>query len=184
RPGAVEYVFPKGENAQRMVDRLQASGWRGEIVGPHGSGKSALLATLIPLLEQAGRKTLLIELHDGQRRIGVNLEDTVDVDTPAVLVIDGYEQLGRLSRWKVKRFCRQHRLGLLVTAHTPVGLPDLFETTVTVELAQKIVEQLQGESARCVTAEDVALRFSHHKGDLRETLFDLYDFHQQRRRGQ
>jgi len=142
------------------------------------------LATLHPAIERSDRSVCTIELHDGQRRIGVNLEDTVDVDTPAVLVIDGYEQLGRLSRWKVKRFCRQHRLGLLVTAHTPVGLPDLFETTVTVELAQKIVEQLQGESARCVTAEDVALRFSHHKGDLRETLFDLYDFHQQRRRGQ
>ena len=183
RPGALPFLFPNGMTAAQLVERLRGSAWWGQIVGPHGSGKSALLATLRPAIERSGRSVYAIELHDGQRRIAVNLEEAVDTDSPAVLAVDGYEQLGRLSRWKVKRFCRQRGLGLLVTAHTPVGLPDLFETTVTVELAQEIVDQLQGESPRCVTAEDVAQRFSHHQGDLRETLFDLYDLHERRRRG-
>ncbi len=46
RPGALAYRFPPGESAATLVERLAASGWRGQIVGPHGSGKSTLVAAL------------------------------------------------------------------------------------------------------------------------------------------
>ena len=49
------------------------NGWWGEILGPHGAGKSALLATLIPAVERAGRRPVLVELHDGQRRLPLDL---------------------------------------------------------------------------------------------------------------
>jgi len=180
RPGAVPFLFSGGVSAEQLVERLRGNGWWGQIVGPHGSGKSALLATLRPAIERAGRHVSVIELHDGQRRLPADFRLALDVKTPSVLIVDGYEQLGLLSRWKVGRRCRRRGIGLLVTAHTSVGLPDLFETQVTAELAQQVVEQLLGGAASRATAEEIADRLARHKGDLRETLFDLYDLHERR----
>ena len=178
RPGAMPFLFRGGCSADQLVERLRGNGWWGQIVGPHGSGKSTLLATLCPAIERAGRHVSLIELHDGQRRLPADYRRAVDAETPSVLIVDGYEQLGRLSRWKVGHHCRRRGIGLLVTAHTSVGLPDLFETEVTVETARKVVEQLLGGAASRVTAEHIADRLTRHKGNLRETLFDLYDLHE------
>jgi len=184
RPGAIPYCFPPGQSAQGLVRRLRHSAWQGQIIGPHGSGKSALLAALIPAIEDAGRRTILIGLHDGQRRLPIDLKRPSPLDSSTVLIVDGYEQLGRLSRFRLKRFCRRHGIGLLVTAHRPVGLPELFHTATSLGLAQQVVAQLLGERGTLITSEDVAERFSRHGGDLRETLFDLYDLYEHRcRRG-
>jgi hypothetical protein len=183
RPGGLPYLFASGATAADLVDQLRRNAWWGQVVGPHGSGKSALLATLMPAIERAGRRTLLVELHDGQRRLPVDLRRTPDLGGSTVLVVDGYEQLGLWHRLRLKRFCRRRGLGLLVTAHAPVGLPDLFHTAVNLEMAQQIVEQLQRGHPPQVTAEDVATRFSRHDGNMREVLFDLYDLYQLRRRG-
>ena len=183
RPGGTPYLFAAGEDAPRLVDRLRGIAWCGQIVGPHGSGKSALLAALVPAIEQAGRRTLLVELHDGQRRLPLELQSGPDLDRATVLIVDGYEQLGQWQRFRLKRFCRRGELGLLVTVHAPVGLPDLAHTSANLELAQQIVEQLQLGHPPHVTADDVAQRFALHGGNLRELLFDLYDLYQRRRRG-
>ncbi len=53
RPGAIPFLFPPGENAEELADRLRQAGWWGEITGPHGSGKSALLAALTAAIEHA-----------------------------------------------------------------------------------------------------------------------------------
>ncbi len=59
RPGAIPYVFPPGQSAAALIERMRESGWRGQIVGPHGSGKSALLATLAPAIEASGRPAVM-----------------------------------------------------------------------------------------------------------------------------
>lgn len=182
RPGAVPYCFPPGSNVQMLLGRLEQNGWCGEIVGPHGSGKSALLATLIPALERAGKRTCLIELHDGQRRLPVDLRGAPELQGDAVVIVDGYEQLGALARFRLRRFRRRRRLGLVVTAHAPVGFPGLFRTATDIELARRIVAALLDEHPSVIPPEDVAAAFSHHDGDMRETLFELYDLYEQRRR--
>ena len=181
RPGALPFQFPEGDDAARLVDRLASNGWWGQIVGPHGSGKSALLAALTPVIEQTGRDTRLIELHDGQRRLPLSLGSDARVSASTMLLVDGYEQLGRMSRFRLKRTCRRHAAGLLVTAHAPVGLPDLFRTSPELELALDIVGKLTHGYESCVNSRDVAQRFSRHGGNLREMLFDLYDVYEQRR---
>ena len=182
RPGAVPYCFPPGHGARDLVRRLRDGGWWGQIIGPHGSGKSALVAALVPAVEHAGRRTILVGLHDGQRRLGVDLRSPPAADASTLLIVDGYEQLGRLSRFRLKRFCRRRGIGLLVTAHRSVGLPELFRTATSVELARRVVARLLGEQSTLITPEDVAERFSRNDGDLRETLFDLYDLYEDRRR--
>ena len=65
-PGAIPYIFPPGENAETLVDRLRQAGWWGEITGPHGSGKSTLLAALTAAIERTGQRTILVALHDAR----------------------------------------------------------------------------------------------------------------------
>ena len=181
KPGAIPYVFPAGQNVAALVDRLRETGWWGEVVGPHGSGKSTLLETLIPAIHRVGRPTVLVALHDGQRRLPIKLSSDSRLRAPGVLVIDGYEQLGYWSRWIVKRFCRRQGMGLMVTAHASVGLPELYRTEVTSEAAERVIDQLLGGRSAPFSSQEVSERLAQHGGDLRETLFDLYDIYEQRR---
>ena len=182
RPGAVPFLFPPGLSAAALADRLRGSGWRGQIVGPHGSGKSALLAALVPAIEAAGRGVCPIELHDGQRRLPPGFPPQGNPPEPAVVIVDGYEQLSRFSRFRLRRVCARLGLGLLVTTHRPVRLPELFRTRPDLALAQRIVDRLLAQDRSLVTPEEVADRFSARQGDLREMLFDLYDVYERRRR--
>ncbi len=181
RPGALPFLFPAGQNAETLVGRLQQAGWWGEIIGRHGSGKSTLLAPLTAAIERAGQRTVLVTLHDGQRRLPLDLRRDGRLRPPLVLIVDGYEQLGRWRRLLLKRFCRRQGIGLLVTAHASMGLPPLCETTVTLDLAEQIVRQLLGNQSSPFTAAEVSQALSRRGGDLRETLFDLYDLYEQRR---
>lgn len=181
RPGAVPFVFPDGLDAESLVQRLRDHAWRGQIVGPHGSGKSALLAALRPAIEQAGKRVALVDLHDGQRRLPREVKRGLALDADAVLVIDGYEQLGMLGRFWLARQCARYRSGLLVTAHASVGLPELLVTATTPALARRIVEQLLVDTPAQITAAEIDAAFARHQGDLRETLFALYDLYESRR---
>ena len=102
RPGAIPFLFPPGEDAESLVRQLCENGWRGEIVGAHGAGKSALLAALIQSIELVGRRTVLVELHDGQRRLPLDLDRDSRLEPPVVLIVDGYEQLGRWRRFLLR----------------------------------------------------------------------------------
>src|SRR5581483_6754178 len=111
-----------------IVERLRQAQSHGEIVGPHGSGKSTLLAALVPAIEAAGRRVLQFTLHDGQRQLPPELLELPADATPTLVMIDGYEQLSRWSRWRLNRFIRRRGWGLLVTSHATAGLPTLFRT--------------------------------------------------------
>lgn len=181
RPGAIPFFFPPGQSAGQLVESLRSNQWRGEIVGPHGSGKSTLLCALIPDLRNAGRNTLLIELHDGQRRLPVDLRRTDGLTENTVVIVDGYEQLSLWSRVRLKRFCRRRGLGLVVTSHKSAGMPLLFHTAPRVTLAEDVVRFLLRGQPGLVDSGDLAQRFDRHRGDLRELLFELYDLFEQRR---
>jgi hypothetical protein len=181
RPGALPFLFPPGQNAETLVGRLRECAWQGEILGPHGTGKSALLASLIPALEHAGQRTLLVELHDRQRRLPLDPDRRRRLQPFTMLLVDGYEQLSRYRRWRLRRLCRRRGWGLLVTAHASVGLPELFRTAPTPELAGEIVRRLLAGQACPFSTDELAACFARQRGDLREMLFDLYDLYERRR---
>jgi hypothetical protein len=188
RPGAIPFLFPPDQDAQTLLERLRTSGWQGEIVGPHGSGKSALLATLILALERAGQRVTLIELHDGQRRLPaksmgkfLGQQKSPPPPLPDILVVDGYEQLPRWRRWLLRRRSRRHGRGLIVTAHASVGLPPLWQTSVTPELASRIVDQLTTGLTPLLKPSELSDCLARHHGDMRETLFSLYDRYEENR---
>ena len=207
RPGAIPFLFSVGQDAEALVERLRENGWWGEITGTHGSGKSALLATLIPLIERAGQHVTLVELHDGQRRLPLRLggdhgpkwgghpclpwlsqigrllgrQECLPHLLPEVLVIDGYEQLSRWRRWRLRRLCRRRGWGLVVTAHAPLGFPPLWQTAITPGLAQAVVNRLLAGHASPLPGPELAECLARHQGDLREALFDLYDRYEEMR---
>ncbi len=182
RPGALPFQFPPGESVTTLVEWLEANRWRGAIIGPHGSGKSTLLETLIPEIEQhSDRRVLRFSLHDGQRCLSRDWrtrQNPRGLNENSLIVIDGYEQLSRWSRLRLRWSCWKSGAGLLVTAHAPVSLPLLFRTRPTVELAQQIVENLLANydpNQVRLTSNDVMTAFASHAGNIRETLLALYD---------
>jgi hypothetical protein len=177
-------------NAERLVDRLEKLGARAEIVGPHGSGKSTLLASIIPVLGRRGAAVLDIALHDNQKRLPSEfLSEAKNLEsTKAWLIIDGYEQLGQAARFRLKRLCEKKSLGRLVTTHRSQGFPLLFETGTNPDLARRIVDRMlhensnkgaRGSAEQLLSEEDVLHAFEECNGDMRETLFSLYDRYEQ-----
>ncbi len=180
QPGAVGFVFPPGVTLADVLARLDQAGWRGQIVGPHGSGKSTLLEALIPAIEATGRPVVRVTLRDAQRRLPVDLRWWA-LAPGTLLVIDGYEQLPLWQRLRVRWRCRRQKLGLLVTCHRPCRLPRVYEAAVDLEIACRVVSHLLAGQTGRITPHDVAARLAFHKGNLRETLFDLYDLYELRR---
>jgi energy-coupling factor transporter ATP-binding protein EcfA2 len=184
RPGALSYCFPQGLTVEDLVDRLSRNRWMGEIVGPHGSGKSTLLACIITAIERTGRHPVSFELHDGQRSLPRGWSGKIKLaalTAPAIVAVDGYEQLSAWSRFWLKRYCRRRDLGLLVTSHAPTGLPEIFRTSASLEMARQIVEQLMQNEQITIPADVVADLFAQHGANIRELLFDLYDLFEQQR---
>lgn len=162
------------------MDALARNGWRGEIVGPHGSGKSTLLAALAPLIEDRGWRVHRVDLHDGERWLPRGWREALR-DSPVLLVIDGYEQLCRFERWRVRRTARGPGRGLLVTAHEAVGLPRLWTTEVDASRARQVFAQL-AQGTTLVSDADFEAALRRHPSDLRSVLFELYDLYETRRR--
>lgn len=177
RPGRLPFLFGDDVSAEGLISRLREHAWWGEIIGPHGSGKSTLLAALRPLLAMAGRDVVNIELHDGQRRLPADVLRNVRWSSRVQLLIDGYEQLNRMERWRIKRRARITGCGLLITAHASVGLPLLYQTHADLDLALRVVQSL----STAISANEVKQCFQASRGDLREMLFALYDRFEQRR---
>lgn len=185
RPGALPYQFPPGVDAAALVAQLRQRDWRGSIVGPHGSGKTALLGTLVREIEHSGRTVRWISLRDGQRRLPGDFAWPRPEDPPGVIVVDGYEQLGWIARWKLKTRCRSIGWGLLVTAHSDAGaggFPLLCRTAADLATVQRLIDRHLPPHGGLIQADDVAAAFRAQRGDVRETFFALYDLFEQRRR--
>ncbi len=181
RPGAIGYLFDGGQTAAGLVARLAELGWRAQIVGPHGSGKSTLIAALLGPLGRAGRSACVFALRDGQRRMPSGWASDASEASAGMIVVDGYEQLGRMSRCWLALRCRRHGWGLLVTTHHDVGLPTLYRTAANLDLAQAVVAGLLAPGDTSISRQTVADTFAASRGDLRETLFALYDCYEARR---
>jgi hypothetical protein len=181
RPGATPFLFRDGQTARSVIDTLKDCGWRGAIVGPHGTGKTTLLHTVMPELVASGKKPVTVTLHDGQRRLPFSRTEWRALDGRSVLIIDGYEQLGRSSRTVVWLKQKLQGFGLLVTAHADLRLLTIYRTRGDLDLLNDLVEQCLPCNGGRILAGDIARAFTRRAGNIREALFDLYDLFEQRR---
>jgi hypothetical protein len=182
RPGVIDFIFFRGESVASLVKGLRKSDWWGQITGPHGSGKSTLVAAVVPVLEAAGRRVVRITVPQDQSHLSRPFPWQPDGNENSVtqVIIEGYERLSWWSRWRVKSACRRRRAGLLVTSHGDAGFPTLYRTEPTLELAKAVVGRLLAPGDVTITEADIAAAFASHPDNLREMLFSLYDLYQTR----
>jgi ABC-type dipeptide/oligopeptide/nickel transport system ATPase component len=190
------FHFATGTN----VEALRKNHWRGAIVGPHGSGKSTLVMSLMPQLEQAGCAVQLITLHAGQTKLPkppkppaskirppTSLAANIEDNSYKLIIIDGFEQLSRFQRWRIVRRSRRRGHGLLVTVHedrSAARLPILFRTSPSLEMLERLVATILNnhDVGGVIGQDDVTAAYQSAKGNLREALFKLFDVFELRNR--
>jgi energy-coupling factor transporter ATP-binding protein EcfA2 len=199
---------------------------RAALVGPHGAGKSTLLEHLVPRLGPVVVKQQ-IGLDPSDPR---QLAEALATPAPAVvwltlrgrresaravhsvlrqwrsprgvLVLDGYEQLSRLSRAACVCHTRLRGQRLLVTSHRATCLPTLAHLEVSVDVALQLLGHLlaaqtdgdpvaDGKPVDTQHADTQQAGFGplvhsdrrleleellrQHAGNLREVFMELYD---------
>jgi hypothetical protein len=183
RPGTIDFVFEAGRSVAQLVEVLESHGWRGQITGGHGTGKSTLLVSLVQAMQGRGCRTILLTLAAGQHALPRNFAAALrGTDVHNVAVIDGFEQLYPWSRLRIRWLCRMRGLGLVVASHRTSGLPDLYTTAVDPSRAWIVVQRLQDGYLPRIQPADLADSLGRHSGNLREALFEQYDLYEARAR--
>ena len=150
------------------------------VTGVSGSGKSTLLESLKPALESRGHQLAHYALHQGQRQLPMKWSDNL-LQHATQVVVDGFEQLSKLSQYRLKRYCRKFDKGLLITTHQPLGFADLTHLQPDLATALRVVAHLQRNHPEIIQEDDVRRHYRHHSHNLREMLFCLYDLFEKRR---
>jgi energy-coupling factor transporter ATP-binding protein EcfA2 len=181
QPGCVPPLDGDGQpiDLPSLVSRLRANACRGAIVGPHGSGKTNLLAHLAAALAAEEGSLGPLRARSGRDAVGI-LRSILTTAPGTVVCIDSWEQLGLASRLFVRAAAAWRRCGLLVTSHKPTVLPTLVECQTSPKILSAIVATLPDAGDRIAQA-DLDDAFASHAGNLRDALADLYDRFESRR---
>ena len=179
RPGSIAPLDAAGRpvDVGALLDRLQRLGGTAAIVGPHGSGKSTLLTHLAAALEQHGRRAPRVRLHSyaDAPMVWMAIRQAGPDDT---ICIDSWECTGWLVGGLLRMVARATGRRLLVTSHRAVGFPVLARCTTTPVLLHSIVESLPNHGVwfgSLIRVADIREAFANHGGNLRESLYELYD---------
>ncbi len=179
------YAFLHGGNIEQTAVRVLASHGCHSVVGPHGTGKSTFVRSLANALEQElDSRVILLQLKSGghaNRALKVSWKTW---PAHGAVIIDGFEQIRLWNRWLAIAFCRKHLLPLVVTSHKKMrGCTILWETKIDRQTEQWVLSQLLAKHSPSVVdriLQSEAWRSSRirHKDNLRESLFDMYDWWQ------
>ena len=179
RPGRIEPLDAMGRpvDTDMLLTRLRSLGGAAVIAGPHGSGKSTLLMHLANAIEARGERAPRIRLRSVHDVLAawVAIRQAANGGTAC---IDSWECLGRPARYGLQVAAHLSGSGLLVTSHHSAGLPVLVRHDTSPSLLHAIVRGLPDHDSwhgRLITPSDIEEAFVKHGGNLRESLYELYD---------
>jgi len=138
RPGAVPPLDPAGAPLDVGVVLVALERHRRvAIVGPHGTGKSTLLAALADTLAADRRPAEVVRLRrrkDALLLLGAVGRGAAD----ATLLVDGWERLGRPMTLIITAIARLRGRRMVVTTHRANGMPVAVRTAGTLRLLTAI----------------------------------------------
>ena len=185
RPGKIEPRDCSGQPLAilQLLKQLHDCGGTAAIQGPHGSGKTTLLVHIAGELQQRGGLAASLRLRSWRDAPAVFF--AIARSRPGSTVcLDSWEKIGCIAGWLVRMAARIFQCGLLVTSHRRTGLPVLVESATTRELLASIVCQLPDHSrwsSSLIKESDIEEAFSKCGGNVRESLYELYDRFEHRR---
>lgn len=156
-----------------VMHRLAAHHYRGAIVGPHGCGKSAMLAALGPQLQANALRPLPLFMNSEERgRLPRRWRTAIRSATADdAVLLDGYDLLPRWARLWV--WFASHRAGaVVVTTHQPSVFKAIARPIPTQALLHRLIEHL---SPGAMSARDIETLFRESRGNLRDALRLAYD---------
>ena len=184
RPGTIAFVFEDGKSIEWVADRLDLYTGSGQIVGPHGTGKSTLLSELTSRFQSNNVPLRVARLTRVQRKLPWSLLELMRLTQGTQIIVDGFEQVSCWRRCAVRWIAAWRKSGLLVTTHGSLaGFPILYDTSGSSAHAPTVVKQLlsRQEPVRDVPIDVIRQAVVEHRGNIREALFSLYDWFEEHR---
>ncbi len=164
-------------NLQGILVSLAELGGTAAIQGQHGSGKTTLLEHLACELKHSGACVVRVRLRSRLDALEALL--AIARSPPGGIVcIDSWEQMGLLSSCLARGLAWVCRCHVLVTSHRATGLPLLIDCQTSHPLLVAIVRQLPSHElwyGQCIVPADVEEAFKQCAGNVRESLYHLYD---------
>lgn len=182
RPGMLPPLDDRGEPIDPA--RLLAGVGPGRVVavmGPHGHGKSTLVAAVAVAARAAGwavREVRVRSPLESWRPVAA----AIAAARGTFLACDGWERAFPGTATAVRIIAAARGLRVVVTVHRRGSLPILARCDTSPRLLAQLVARLP-DHAGLISAHDVDDAYRRHEGNLREALYDLYDrFERQSRR--
>jgi len=184
-PGQIPFFFPAPHSLDSLSNQLMSQkAFRWAIVGPHGSGKSTLIAHLLsnPNLRNAFPANTLLRLDSSTSRLPRWWFAIRQLPKNQLLAIDGFEQFRFWMQRTLASLASAQKCKLLITTHQKhASFNTLWETSIDSQIEQHVLSMiLQSENA---TKFDELLQSdawrssrNRHGYNLRESLFDMYDW--------
>lgn len=180
RPGALPYLPAEGGLPLTPADvaaRVQTHP-RSCITGPHGTGKTTLLIHLrgpLDRLSEHPSQLVTLRIGDGSAELWQVL---ATVPRGGILIVDGYEQLTLIDRWRLIYRAWRRDIRLLVTAHRPPwGFHRLADTGTPQSIARQLATLLLSEfpEQREAMLKRFDQRWRAAEGNIRQLWATLYE---------
>ena len=173
RLGRLPFHFPAGDGWEALLGRLAAQRWRGAIVGPAGTGKTALIEQLAPHLEAKGfcPKIFTFRSEHTFAEKQATLSEIITATAPDFLLVDGADQLPTRN-WLSVTNAGASCAGLVITQNRGGRLPTILSCEANATLLDSLVFELteawlpEGEASRLL---------ARYHGNVRECLRDLHN---------
>lgn len=167
------YQF-SGANMNTILRNWSSQNYRGIIKGNHGVGKSTLLKEIVCHLKRRDEKINYIFLNNKKKLCTIDLINLLRLDKKFIVVIDGWEQIGFF--YKILLYIKFKSLkGFIGTSHQNTIFPVIFEASTDFKTFSDLVMKLIAEYPEKMLP-DLRMLYDKNNGNIRDCLFELYDF--------
>ena len=170
-----------------MVESFRGNRWLGQIVGPHGCGKTTLCCRIADELEKVFPAINHVTIRSGRHVQASQLENSMAPQptrrpAPTLTIVDGVERLSLLQqRMMIGNLARKRGQvpadGLLITSHRQLRfVPVLRRITPSLATLEDVARYL--DPALEISGTELVETFERANRNIREAIMLLYDRHE------